>query len=54
MESFLIPNKFIDGGVTGISLLVSELSGIRLAVLLVIINIPFVLLGLKIISKQFA
>lgn len=54
LESFLIPNKFIDGGVTGISLLVSELSGIRLAVLLVIINIPFVLLGLKIISKQFA
>jgi len=54
LESFLLPNKFIDGGVTGISLLISELSGISLALLLLCINLPFVLLGIKVIDQQFA
>ena len=54
LEAFLIPNKFIDGGVTGISLLISELSGLKLSLLLVLINTPFILLGLKIINRQFA
>lgn len=54
LESFLLPNAFIDGGVTGISLLVSEVTGIQLPVLLVLINAPFVLLGWKVAGKQFA
>ncbi|MGI8950457.1 MAG: YitT family protein [Chitinophagaceae bacterium] len=54
LESFLLPNKFIDGGVTGISLLTSEITSIHLSVLLVIINLPFVVLGFKVIGKQFA
>jgi uncharacterized membrane-anchored protein YitT (DUF2179 family) len=54
LESFLIPNSFIDGGATGISLLISGLSGLPLALTLVAINTPFVFMGFKVISKNFA
>lgn len=54
LESFLLPNNFIDGGATGISLLLSELFSIPLYLLLVIVNIPFMFLGYKVIGKQFA
>jgi uncharacterized membrane-anchored protein YitT (DUF2179 family) len=54
LKGFLLPNKFIDGGVTGISLLVAEVTGIALSVLLIIINLPFILIGFKQISRQFA
>jgi len=54
LESFLLPSNFIDGGVTGISLLTSELSGIPLYWLLIVINLPFVFLGYKVVNKQFA
>ena len=54
LKSFLVPNKFIDGGATGISLLINELTTIPLGVLLVLINIPFVIFGYNVISKQFA
>lgn len=54
LESFLLPNQFIDGGATGISLLISELTPAPLPFLLIIINIPFVLLGYRMIGKAFA
>jgi uncharacterized membrane-anchored protein YitT (DUF2179 family) len=54
LEGFLLPNNFIDGGATGISLLLSEITHIPLYVLLLLINIPFIFLGYKIIGKQFA
>ncbi len=54
LKGFLLPNKFLDGGATGISLLVTELSGISLPLLLILINAPFVILGYNIISRQFA
>lgn len=54
LESFLLPNNFIDGGVTGISLLVTELSKWSLPLLIVLINLPFVFLGFKVISREFA
>jgi len=54
LESFLLPSKFIDGGATGISLLITELSSIPLYILILVINIPFVILAYRIISKQFA
>ncbi|TCC97985.1 YitT family protein [Pedobacter psychroterrae] len=54
LKSFLMPNGFIDGGVTGISLLTSTLTGLKLSYLIVIINIPFVILGYKQIGKGFA
>lgn len=54
LESFLLPNQFIDGGATGISLLIAELTSTPLSILLVIINIPFLILGYNVISRQFA
>jgi len=54
LEGFLLPNKFIDGGATGISLLISETTGAPLYVLVVLVNIPFVFLAYKVIGKQFA
>ncbi|MDD3124579.1 MAG: YitT family protein [Candidatus Kapabacteria bacterium] len=54
LGSFLLPNGFIDGGVTGISLLVSTISGIPLSVLIVLINIPFLIIGYKNVNKSFA
>lgn len=53
LESFLLPNSFIDGGATGISLLVSEVTTLPLYVLVVLVNFPFLLLGYKVIGKQF-
>ncbi|SDG33943.1 Uncharacterized membrane-anchored protein YitT, contains DUF161 and DUF2179 domains [Pedobacter terrae] len=54
LKSFLMPSHFIDGGVTGISLLVSTLTGWNLSYLIAIINIPFVILGYRQIGKGFA
>jgi uncharacterized membrane-anchored protein YitT (DUF2179 family) len=54
LKSFLLPNAFIDGGVTGISLIATELSGIPLSYLLVAINIPFMLMAYSTIGKTFA
>lgn len=54
LKGFLLPSKFIDGGATGISLLISELTSISLPVLLILINIPFILIGIKLINRSFA
>ncbi len=54
LKGFLIPNQFIDGGVTGISLLISFSTGIPLALLIFIINMPFIVLGFNQISRTFA
>ncbi len=54
LKSFLLPNSFIDGGVTGISLITRELTGISLSILIVAINLPFIILAFSQIGKQFA
>lgn len=54
LKSFLMPNNFIDGGVTGISLLVNTKTGIPFAALIIIFNLPFILLGWRQISKGFS
>ena len=53
-KGFLLTNHFIDGGATGISLLVAALSGIPLYILIICINIPFIFMGYKTIGKAFA
>jgi len=55
LESFLVPNGYIDGGITGISLLVKIFTpGIPLSILLVIFNTPFIILGFRQVSREFA
>ena len=41
LKGFLLPNLFIDGGVTGIALIITELTQIPLSILLVAINLPY-------------
>lgn len=53
-KGFLLTNHFIDGGATGISLLINATTEIPLFVLLICVNIPFVFLGHKVIGKNFA
>lgn len=53
-KGFLLSNHFIDGGATGISLLISFVTGIPLHFLIIGINIPFVFLGYKVMGKRFA
>lgn len=54
LEIFLVPNHIIDGGIVGISIILSHLSGIPIGIFLVVLNLPFVLLGYKQIGKTFA
>lgn len=54
LKGFLLPNGFIDGGATGISLLFSALYDVPLSVLIILVNIPFIVFGFKAIGKQFA
>lgn len=54
LESFLIPNGYIDGGITGISLLTNIKTGFNFSILLILFNIPFILLAFRNIGKIFA
>ncbi|MBN6185489.1 YitT family protein [Aneurinibacillus sp. BA2021] len=54
LEAVLIPNNVSDGGVTGLSIVGSELIGLPLGLLIAVLNIPFVFLGYKQIGKSFA
>lgn len=54
LELFLIPNNVIDGGVVGISIMLSAITSLPFGVFLVLLNLPFLYLGYKQISKSFA
>lgn len=53
LELFLVPNNIIDGGIVGISIMGSYLSGLPLGVFLTILNIPFLYLGYRNIGRPF-
>jgi uncharacterized membrane-anchored protein YitT (DUF2179 family) len=54
LKGFLLPNAFIDGGATGISLILAEITGFSLSIFLIVINVPFIVLGFSVIGRQFA
>lgn len=54
LQYFLIPNHLLDGGITGIAIIFSYMSGLPLGVFLIILNIPFLLLGYKKFGRNFA
>ncbi|MDR7240238.1 uncharacterized membrane-anchored protein YitT (DUF2179 family) [Neobacillus drentensis] len=54
LEIFLVPNNVIDGGITGISIMLSYITGWKLGMFLFILNIPFFFIGYKQIGKTFA
>lgn len=53
LETFLIPNTILDGGVTGISIIISKLSKIPLSILVLLTNIPLVYVGYKNMGRGF-
>ena len=53
IETFLIPNTILDGGVTGISIIISKLTKIPLSFLVLILNIPLIYIGYKNMGKNF-
>lgn len=54
LEAVLIPNNVSDGGVTGISIVISQTTPLSLGLLIAVLNIPFIYLGYKQIGKTFA
>lgn len=52
-KGFLIPNNFLDGGVSGISLLIHAVFHFNFSLVIIIINVPFMLLGLYEVNKMF-
>lgn len=54
LKSFLIPNKFLDGGITGISLLTSSVYHWNFALVFTILNIPMVIVGAYVVNRKFA
>lgn len=54
LKDFLVPNHFVDGGVTGISLLIHELNHWPLGLLIVLLNVPLIIAGYLSAGKRFA
>ena len=54
LKEFLLPNDFLDGGAMGLSLLTEIMTGVELSFLIVLINLPFIIIGAKQISMEFA
>jgi uncharacterized membrane-anchored protein YitT (DUF2179 family) len=54
LEIFLVPNRIIDGGIVGISIMASYLTNIPIGIFLFVLNLPFLYIGYKMIGKTFA
>ena len=54
IEEFLVPNRILDGGIVGISIILSHITGWRLGLFIFVLNIPFFFIGYKQIGKTFS
>ncbi|NMH26640.1 YitT family protein [Flavobacterium silvaticum] len=54
LKGFLVPNQFFDGGVSGISLMIHELYHWNIAIVIILANIPFIIMGAFQVNKTFA
>ncbi|GGA21275.1 YitT family protein [Paenibacillus physcomitrellae] len=54
LEIFLVPNNIIDGGITGISIMMNQLTELPLGLFLFVLNLPFLIIGYKQVGKTFA
>ena len=54
LKGFLLPNGFLDGGATGISLLLNLKTGIDISVFIMLVNLPLIFIGWRQVSKSFA
>ena len=53
LEIFLVPNNIIDGGIIGISIMISYITKVKLSIITFVLNIPFLILGYKQLGKSF-
>lgn len=53
LKGFLLPNRFIDGGATGISLLIAETTILDISYVILIVNVPFIIVGYLQMSRKF-
>lgn len=53
LKGFMIPNNFLDGGVTAISILVNKVFKIHMSILLIVFNLPFLIIGYSKLGKTF-
>ncbi len=53
LETFLIPNTILDGGITGLSIIISKLTKSSLSFLIFVLNLPFIIIGYKHLGKGF-
>ena len=53
LDTFLIPNNILDGGVTGISIIISKVFSIPISLIIILINIPFIYVGYRNLGKNF-
>ena len=54
LKGFMIPNKFLDGGIIGISILIYKITNISFVLLLLVLNLPFLFLGRRLLGNTFA
>jgi uncharacterized membrane-anchored protein YitT (DUF2179 family) len=54
LEFFLVPNEVIDGGIVGISIILSHLTDVQIGFYIFVLNLPFFFIGYKQIGKTFA
>ncbi len=54
IEEFLVAKQILDGGIVGISIILNQLTGLKLSYFIVILNIPFLILGWRLLGKTFA
>ena len=53
LKGFLLPNSFIDGGATGISLLIAETTILDISYVILLVNVPFIIVGYLQMSRKF-
>ena len=53
LEEFLVPNRILDGGVTGVSIILNYLTKLPLGAFILVINLPFIALSFRLIGKRF-
>lgn len=54
LKGFLLPSQFLDGGAMGVSLLLEIVTGLDLSLMILLVNLPFILLGARQVSIRFA
>jgi uncharacterized membrane-anchored protein YitT (DUF2179 family) len=54
LKGFLLSSSFIDGGVTGVSMLLAKVTTVPLSVWLPLVNAPFVVIGYRQMGRAFA